>query len=113
MSFRMFHEMCPEIGIRETRSVALSSGSGYGLPAGDYAFLWGWEPLAFYRKWGDYPGAAKDAKELKGPALALLSKQSALAPALLELARGMLLSSPEYIERVQRHYRLFRGKIEG
>ena len=50
---------------------------------------------------------------MKGPALALLSKQSALAPALLELAKGMLLPSPEYVERIKRHYTLFRGKIEG
>ena len=74
---------------------------------------WGWETLAFYRKWGHYPGAGQDAKMMKGPVLALLNKQSALAPALLELAKGMLLSSPEYVERIKRHYALFRGKIEG
>ena len=33
MSFRMFHEMCPEIGARETRSFALAANSCYGLPA--------------------------------------------------------------------------------
>jgi hypothetical protein len=141
----MFHEICPEIAFRETRSIALSSGSDYGLPADDYGFLemycseagcdcrrvyfqviamsnpsvvlavisWGWEPLAFYRKWGHYPGAAKDAKEMKEPALALLNEQSALAPALLELAKGLLLSSPEYVERIKRHYTLFRGIVDG
>ena len=31
MSFRMFHEICPEIGFRETRSVALPDG-GDDLP---------------------------------------------------------------------------------
>jgi len=145
MSFRMFHEICPEIGFRETRSVALPANSGYDLPPDDYGFLemycsdagcdcrrvyfqviamsnpsvvlavisWGWEPLAFYRRWGHYPGAAKDAKDMKGPSLALLTKQSALAPALLELAKALLLSSPEYVERIKRHYTLFRGKIDG
>jgi hypothetical protein len=73
---------------------------------------WGWEPLAFYRRWGSYPEAAKDAKDMKGPALALLNKQSALAPALLELADTVLLSSPEYVERIKRHYILFRIKID-
>jgi len=74
---------------------------------------WGWEPLAFYRKWGHYPGAAKDAKDMKGPSLALMIPQSALAPALLELAKGLLLSSPEYVERIKRHYTLFRETITG
>lgn len=145
MSFRMFHEICPEIAFRETRSITLSDNSGYDLPTDGYVFWemycseagcdcrrvyfqviamsnpsvvlaaisWGWEPLAFYRKWGHYPGAEKDAKEMKGPALALMSKQSALAPALHELAKGPLLTSPEYVERIKRHYALFRGMIDG
>lgn len=144
MSFRMFHEICPEIGIRETRTVKLPTNSGCDLPANDYAFLemycseadcdcrrvyfqviaasnpavvlavitWGWEPLEFYRRWGNFPKTAKDAKTMKGPALAPLSNQSALAPALLELAADVLLSSPEYAERIKRHYTVFRGKID-
>jgi hypothetical protein len=39
MSFQMFHEMCPEVGLRETRSVTLPANSAGGLPADDYAFL--------------------------------------------------------------------------
>ena len=74
---------------------------------------WGWEPLTFYRRWGNFPKTAKEAKDMKGPALALMNEQSALAPALLELAKAVLLSSPEYVERVKRHYTLFREKIEG
>ncbi len=145
MSFRMFHEICPEIGLRETRTVALTPNSDLGLPADNYAFLemycsdadcdcrrvyfqviaesdpgvvlavisWGWEPLAFYRRWGNFPKTAKDAKGMKGPALALMNRQSDLAPALLELAENVLLLSPEYVERIKRHYTLFRGKIGG
>lgn len=145
MSFQMFHELCPEVGLRETRTVALPAGSDLGLPADSYAFLelycsetgcdcrrvyfqvvaqsnpgvvlavisWGWEPLEFYRRWGSFPKTAKDAKGMKGPALAPLNRQSDLAPALLELAGNVLLSSPEYVERIKRHYALFRGKIDG
>lgn len=141
----MFHEICQEIAVSETRSIALPTDAGYDLPADDYGFFemycseagcdcrrvyfhviamsnpavvlavisWGWEPLAFYRRWGHYPGAAEDAKDMKGPALAPLSRQSALAPALLELVKDLLLSSPEYVERIKRHYTLFRKKIEG
>ena len=39
MSFQMFHEICPEIGFRETRSVTLPADSGHDLPADAYAFL--------------------------------------------------------------------------
>jgi hypothetical protein len=145
MSFQMFHELCPEVGLRETRSVALSSGSGNGLPADNYAFLemycseagcdcrrvylqviaesnpgvvlavisWGWEPLAFYRRWGNFPKTAKEVKGMKGPALAPLNRQSDLATALLELAEHVLLASPEYVERIKRHYILCRSKIAG
>ena len=50
---------------------------------------------------------------MKGPVLAPMNRQSDLAPALLELAENVLLSSPEYVERIKRHYTLFRGKIDG
>ena len=145
MSFQMFHEICREIGLKETRSITLLDNSGYDLPPDDYAFLemycsdagcdcrrvyfqviaasnpgavlavitWGWEPLAFYRRWGHYPGAEKDAKDMKGPSLAPMTKQSALAPALLKLAKGVLLSSPAYFERIKQHYTLFRGMVDG
>ena len=39
MSFRMFHEICPGIGLRETRSVTQLANSGHDLPADDYAFF--------------------------------------------------------------------------
>jgi hypothetical protein len=42
-----------------------------------------------------------------------MSRQSELAPALLKLTKGMLLSSPEYVERIKRHYKLFREIIDG
>lgn len=145
MSFLMFHEICPEVAFRETRSITMPDNSGYDLPPDDYAFLemycgdvncdcrrvyfqviaasnpaavlavicWGWETLAFYCKWGRYPKTEKDAKMMKEPALAPMNKQSALAPALLELTKGALLASPEYVERIKRHYTLFRRKIDG
>lgn len=144
MPFQMFHEMCPEIGFRETASVTLPEPAD-GLPADSYAFLemycaeagcdcrrvyfhvvaasnpaaelamisWGWEPLKFYRRWGSFPKTARDAKAMKGPILAPVHHQSALAPPLLELAKNVLLSSPEYVERIKRHYAMFRAKIDG
>jgi len=141
----MFHEVCPEIGLREIRTVTLTPNSDLGLPADNYAFLemycsepdcdcrrvyfhviaesnpatelaliaWGWEPPKFYRRWGNFPRTAKDVKAMKGPALAPMCEQSDRAPALLELANNVLLSSPDYVERIKRHYKAFRAKIDG
>jgi hypothetical protein len=73
---------------------------------------WGWETRGFYKKWfrGDDP---ETAAQLKGPILNLGSPQSELAPALLVLAREVLLQDPAYVERVKSHYWAFRNKIEG
>jgi hypothetical protein len=141
----MFHEICPEVGLRETRTVTLMPNSGGDLPPDSYAFIemycaepdcdcrrvyfhvtaesnpaatlaiisWGWEPLKFYRRWGNFPKTAKDVKTMKGPALAPMCEQSELAPALLELANTVLFSSPDYVERIKRHYKAFRAKIDG
>lgn len=45
MSFRMSHEICPEIGLRETRSVTLPAGSGQSLPGETNTILL---PRAYY-----------------------------------------------------------------
>lgn len=73
---------------------------------------WGWESLEFYSKWGSFPKTKKDVKMMKGPILAPMSEQSALAPELLKLAKELLLSSPEYVERIKQHYALFRKTIK-
>ena len=39
MPFRMFHEICPEISFRETRTITLLDNSGGDLPPDNYAFL--------------------------------------------------------------------------
>ena len=41
------------------------------------------------------------------------TRSIALAPALLELTKGILLSSPDYVERIKRHYTLVRGIVDG
>ena len=73
---------------------------------------WGWEKPAFYAKWlrDDDPAMIQ---ELMGPTLNVGSPQSELAEDLLDLVREVLLRDAAYIERVKRHYKLFRAKIEG
>ncbi|MFY9943287.1 MAG: hypothetical protein WAK57_14010 [Desulfobacterales bacterium] len=50
--------------------------------------------------------------ELKGPALNLASPQSNLAPALLNFLRSVLLADTTYVDRVKRHYAMFRETVE-
>lgn len=52
-------------------------------------------------------------RELKGLSLNLCSPQTELAPAILELFRNVLLPDDAYIERVKRHYEMFREKVDG
>jgi len=117
--------------------------SGTGLPPGEYAFCemfcdeqgcdcrrvffyvmargrqgpeaviaWGWEPLDFYAKWLR-EGDPAMVEAVKGPSLNLGSPETRLAPALLAFVRDHLLRDDAYVERVKRHYRLFRAEIDG
>ena len=70
----------------------------------------GWESKKYYAKWmGD--NDPEMIEVLKGPALNLASPQSKLAPALLEQIR-VVLKDKNYVERLKRHYSLFRDEIE-
>jgi hypothetical protein len=113
-----------------------------GLPAGGYAFLemfcedpgcdcrrvffmvmvsfrteeqavvaWGWEDVEFYRKWMRY-GDLSEAQLLQGPTLNIGSRETELSEGILDLTRNVLLKDPDYIERVKRHYRMFRERVD-
>ena len=142
MPYAMFFQHFPEIADRETRAVMLLQKSS-GLAPGDYSLLemfcdeadcdcrrvmfcvvsshtkdveavvgYGWESRDFYAKWmhDDDPDVID---ELRGPILNLASPQSKLAPAILELIETVVLQDQAYIERVKRHYVLFRERIDG
>lgn len=142
MPYSFFQSRFPHVAERETRTVTLLIPSKFNLPPAGYAFLemfcdepecdcrrvffsvvsslrkevlaviaWGWEEREFYVKWmGDNdPHAIND---LMGPVLNLTSPQSNLAPALLDLFREFLLQDTAYIERVKRHYEMFRRDID-
>ncbi len=70
---------------------------------------WGWEPVAFYRKWLGFTDK-EILIELKGPALNSGSYQSPIAPALLKYASEILLKDKDYTDRIQRHYTMFKKK---
>jgi hypothetical protein len=73
---------------------------------------YGWEARDFYANWlHDDDPLALD--ELQGPALNLGSPQSELAPAILDLARNLLLTDAAYVQRVKDHYTIFRESVDG
>ncbi len=143
MPFTAFDRYFPEVARAETRTITVLPGSPLGVPAGDYAFLemycdepgcdcrrvmfsvmssthkglvaviaWGWEDRGFYARWWgrDDP---EGVEELKGPVLNLGSPQTRHSKRLLELAQQYLLTDPAYVERIKRHYALFRAEIDG
>lgn len=141
MPFRLFYDLFPEVAMAETRTVGLPQPQG-GLPAGWYSFkemfcdepgcdcrrvfflvessfrddveaviAWGWEDLAFYEHWIKY-GDKDEARELIGPILNPMSPETALAPHLLELFKQVLMKDADYLDRVKRHYSMFRKKID-
>jgi hypothetical protein len=143
MPFTLFYEYFPEIAERETRSIIITPHSKLKLPAGEYAFLemfcdepgcdcrrvfisvlasfskelqaviaWGWEDLAFYSNWMKSK-ELEQAEYLKGPSLNIGSPITNLSNALLELAQQVLLKDEDYVQRIQRHYKMFRDKIDG
>lgn len=142
MAFVGFPEWFPKVAERETRCITVTPEANDDLPPGQYVFLemycdevgcdcrrvffyvldantrdvaaviaWGWEDEEFYRKWSKNLDESF-APLLKGPVLNDGSRQSRLAPALLKLVREVLLEDPDYIERIKRHYSMFRRKVD-
>jgi hypothetical protein len=139
MPYAPFQERFPEIARKETRAITVLGKSElprdtYGLveaycdePGCDCrrVFLnvvstirkkvlatiaFGWESKKYYAKWmGDNDPEVIEG--LMGPALNLASPQSELAPALLDQVRAVL-QDKKYVERLKRHYGLFRDAIE-
>ena len=78
------------------------------------AFIaYGWESRHCYRNWFKSTLPTKnDIAALQGPILNSGSPQSRHAEALLELFASVLLPDSRYMERVKRHYRLFRATVD-
>jgi hypothetical protein len=75
---------------------------------------YGWEPIAFYKKW--MGGGEKDddkfiLENFKGPALVPFSIQSQYANRWLEFFKEVLRTDKDYAERLERHYRLVKHAI--
>lgn len=65
---------------------------------------YGWEKPSFYRRWAD----SKDAGKMVGAALDPLNDQSVFAEFFLEFFRQMVRTDRKYVERLKRHYKMFK-----
>lgn len=138
--FKGFHDRFPEIGIAESRAITqkepedtllllelycdevgcdcrrvlVQAHSARELHAGRpglvASFGFGWETEAFYRSWSSSPLTDADLAELRGPALHPSSPRSPAADHALVLFR-IALDDPRYVERIERHYRMFRDSL--
>ncbi len=71
---------------------------------------YGWESREFYAaRFGENSPDIID--ELQGPVLNSMSPQSKLAPALIPQIEG-ILQDAKYVDRLKRHYAMFRKAIE-
>ena len=140
MAYELFGEKFQDIAFKETRSISISNHPE--LPNDDFGFFeaycddedcdcrrvmfnvasrnreefvaviaYGWESKAFYAHWYR-KNDPEIIRELQGPTLNLGSQQSDLAPALLKLVSDRLLKDPAYIERLKRHYRMFKERVD-
>ena len=137
-----FFSRFPEVAAHETRTVKLLEPYA-GLPAGEYGFLelycdeptcdcqrvlfqvcraerpnkvlatinYGWESEDFYAQWlhGDH----ETAREMVGASLDPFNPQSKFSPALLEVCRQILLQDRAYVDRLRRHYKMFKAAQRG
>jgi hypothetical protein len=133
-----FMKRFPELGPAETRSVKVTGDPH--LPDGEYGFIelycnepgcdcrrvsiivlrpetgwrkiwasisYGWESASFYRKWSP----SQDPREMQGASLDTLNAQSQYSSALLDLFHTVLIS-PGYVDRLKRHYQMFRASVD-
>lgn len=141
MPFVSLHELFPEVAERETRVLTVLHGASIPLPPGEYSFIemfcdepdcdcrrafftvvslpakkveavisWGWENAAFYKRWLGF-GDPEMIEHMQGPTLDLGSPISKNAKVLLAVFIDLLLADPVYVERVKKHYGLFRTAI--
>jgi SEC-C motif len=140
MAYVPFGEKFPDIAEYETRAVTVPDNDC--VPRGEYGLVdsycdeadcdcrrvflsvysseqrkpvaviaFGWESEKFYKEWMG-SSDPKIIKDLKGPVLNMASPQSKFASNWLKFITDVVLKDKQYVERLKRHYQMFRQKIE-
>ncbi len=73
---------------------------------------YGWENLDFYLSWSQYLPSGM-AAEMKGARLERSQPQSRYAERFLEFFESKFLVDPAYVDRIKRHYALFKAHLGG
>lgn len=72
---------------------------------------YGWESRGFYRKWFGYPLDKEILNDMATPILAVGCRQSELSDVLLDYYKEKVITDGAYVERLKRHYRLFKEAL--
>jgi hypothetical protein len=141
MPYEPFHERFRELAFSETRSITVGDDSALPADEYAFleafcndedcdcrrvmfnvvslkrqevvaVIAYGWESRKFYIKWNHGKNIPEIIDDMIGPILNSASRQTKLAPALLVLVRNVLLKDLAYIERVKRHYWIFKAGID-
>lgn len=142
MPFTAFGDRFRDLANRETRTLTHLHESATGVSTREYAYLelfcdepdcdcrrvllsvvdvargqseavinFGWESESFYRDWlGDSDPDMLQA--LRGPALHFGPSQGPRADAILDMTKKLVLSDTAYVDRIKRHYAMFREDVE-
>jgi len=118
-NYGLVEQYCNEEGC-DCRRVLLNVMSDVTM--GSVAVIaYGWESMDFYAKWfgikkmdiKQMDELEKDSvKKFKGPCLNLFSSQSEFAPAVMQMVIDCVLKDEKYVDRLKRHYMLFRAIID-
>jgi len=71
---------------------------------------YGWEDLDFYLSWSPYLPPSL-AAEMHGACLEEPQVQSKYSKRFLDLFKSRFLTDPAYIDRIKRHYAMFKAKL--
>ena len=138
--FAQLRTLLPKLASAETRSFTIDASPG--LPAGEFGLIesfcddfgcdcrrvifsvlrrdppgvvavinFGWETPEFYaarHEWASDVEAMMTATATLEP----LADQSAYAPLLLAIVRDQILADLDYVDRIVRHYRVFKARID-
>jgi hypothetical protein len=67
---------------------------------------YGWESPEYYARW---MGSSEDARKMAGATLDPLLPQSSHSRFFLKFLNGLVLRDPAYVERLKRHYAMFKS----